>query len=240
MLKSLESKLTNWSSLSLIALVVANMIPILGVLFLGWDVLVIVGLFWGESVIIGLLTILRIIFASPRRVKTKHKLIGIPIFSWFFGWFISGIGVAIIFFLVVFPNEFLKDESLTQPMPEEDFFKVHWPGPLLLFQLGIESGRIMYYAMPQTAILAFFILTIRHGLSFITDYFLKGGRNNTDLNALTKEPIARIITLHFSMMIAGFLIIIFKPHMVILACLVTLKCLIEANLYFRKQFGRKD
>lgn len=233
--ETLESERKKLPSLPLIALILANMIPVVGVLYFEWNAFVIVGLYWAESIIVGFYTLLRFIFASPRIVSIEKKLIGIPIFSFLYGFSISGYGVLIIFFFVVFPSEFLQDQSWTPPMPEEDLFKVPWPGPLGLFQLGIESGRVMYYTMPKRAVLVVFCLMVSHGLSFVIDYILRGNRNYADIRILMGGLISRVLILHFSLMIGGFLILIFKPHVTILVCFVVLKCLIDAKLYLRQQ-----
>lgn len=232
--EKLESKRKR-TNLPLIVLVLMNIIPALGVLFFDWDVFVIVGIYWAESIIIGFYTLLKFIFAPSRIVSIIKKLIGIPIFSLFYGFFISGYGVVIIFFFVVFPSEFLQDHSLTPPIPEGDFLKVTWPGPFGLFQLGIDSGRIMYYTMPQRAVLVVFCLMISHGLSFVIDHILRGGRNYTDVRILLGPLTSRVLILHISLMIGGFLILIFKPHVTILVCMVLLKCLIDAKLYLSHQ-----
>jgi len=235
MLKKLDSVKKELPRLPLIALVLVNMIPVVGVLYFEWDAFVIVALYWAESIIIALHVVLRTIFAPARRVRLKYKLIGIPIFLWFFGWFISGLGTAIIFFFIIFPIAFLHEQSWTLPLLEDDFFQVSWPGPLGLFQLGIDSGKLMYYMMPQRAILVLFCLMISHGLSFIIDYILGGGRNYVDIRMLMGVPISRVLILHLSLMVGGFLIIIFKPHVTVLVCLVILKCLIDAKLYLSQQ-----
>jgi len=235
MLKKLDSVKKELPRLPLIALVLVNMIPVVGVLFFGWDPFVIVALYWAESIIVGFYALLKFIFAPIRIVSIRQKLIGIPIFLWFFGWFISGLGVAIIFFFLVFPIEFLHEQSWPLPLPEDDFFQVSWPGPLALFQLGIDSGRLMYYMMPQRAILVVFSMMISHGLSFIIDYILRGGRNYPNFRIHTGAPEVRILILHISIMIGGFLTLIFKPHVTILVCLVILKCLVDAKLYLSQQ-----
>ncbi len=216
-------------------LVLVNIIPALGVLFFDWDVFVIVGIYWAETIIVGFYALLKFVFAQTQIVSIRKKLMVTPLFLLLFGWFISAFGIFIIFFFVVFPSEFLKDPTLTLPMPENDLFKVHWPGPLLLFQLGIESGRIIYYTMPKRAIFVVFCLMISHGLSFIIDYILRGGRNYRNFRIEMRDPVARVLILHISLMIGGFLILIFKPHVTILVCMVLLKCLIDAKLYLSQQ-----
>src|SRR3954454_1231163 len=46
-------------------LIAANVLPLLGVLFLGWDTFSIVALYWSENVIIGAINVLKMITSAP-------------------------------------------------------------------------------------------------------------------------------------------------------------------------------
>ncbi len=48
---------------SVVVLVLANLVPVIGVLFLGWDVATILVLYWIENGIVGLLNIPKILLA---------------------------------------------------------------------------------------------------------------------------------------------------------------------------------
>jgi hypothetical protein len=50
---------------SVVALLAANVVPLLGVLFLGWSTFAIVVLYWAENVIIGAINVLKMIVCSP-------------------------------------------------------------------------------------------------------------------------------------------------------------------------------
>ena len=52
-------------AVSIIALVAANAIPLLGVIFLGWRVFSILLIYWMENVVVGVFNVLRILFADP-------------------------------------------------------------------------------------------------------------------------------------------------------------------------------
>ena len=51
-----------------LALVAANLVPLYGVLFLGWEVFQVVLLFWMENVVVGVFFILRLLTARPEGV----------------------------------------------------------------------------------------------------------------------------------------------------------------------------
>ena len=68
-------------SLSIQVLTVANLVPLFGVVFLGWDAAAIVLLYWVENLIVGLLNILRMILVKVESSgKQFEKLILIPFF----------------------------------------------------------------------------------------------------------------------------------------------------------------
>ena len=49
---------------SSIVLIVANLLPLLGVIFLDWDAFSIVALYWVENVVLGLINVLKLIVAK--------------------------------------------------------------------------------------------------------------------------------------------------------------------------------
>lgn len=52
---------------SVLSLIAANFLPLLGVLFLGWSTFAIVVVYWAENVIIGMINVLKMIVCSPSR-----------------------------------------------------------------------------------------------------------------------------------------------------------------------------
>lgn len=52
---------------SVLSLIAANFLPLLGVLFLGWSTFAIVVVYWAENVIIGIINVLKMIVCSPSR-----------------------------------------------------------------------------------------------------------------------------------------------------------------------------
>ncbi|NIA27398.1 MAG: hypothetical protein GWP02_05020 [Desulfobulbaceae bacterium] len=50
---------------SAIILILANLVPLAGVLFLGWRVFDVIILYWAENVVIGVINVLRMITCRP-------------------------------------------------------------------------------------------------------------------------------------------------------------------------------
>jgi hypothetical protein len=64
------------------ALVVANLLPLFGVLFLGWDAFSIVALYWVENIVIGGIHVLKMLVCRRQR-----SLLLIPFFALHYGFF---------------------------------------------------------------------------------------------------------------------------------------------------------
>ena len=79
-----------WYSPTALVLIAANLLPLYGVLVLGWAVLPIMVLFWLENIVIGVLNILRILFAGPAdAARWASKLLLVPFFTVHYGLWIQ-------------------------------------------------------------------------------------------------------------------------------------------------------
>lgn len=56
---------------SLVAIVLSNLIPVFGVAFLGWDAVQILILYWVENLVIGILTLPRILTAQATDIRQQ-------------------------------------------------------------------------------------------------------------------------------------------------------------------------
>src|SRR5207244_12968488 len=91
-----ESRLTP----SLVVLLLANALPIAGVLLLGWTVFPLVLLYWLENVVVGGFNVARLLLAQPREpAYWAGKLFLMPFFVVLFGMltFIHGVLVVALF-----------------------------------------------------------------------------------------------------------------------------------------------
>src|SRR3989442_6694392 len=71
---------------SLVALVVANALPLVGVLFLSWTVFPLVLLYWLENVVVGGFNVAKLLLAQPRQpVYWLGKAFLVPFFPVAFG-----------------------------------------------------------------------------------------------------------------------------------------------------------
>jgi hypothetical protein len=93
----------DWFDIPVIALLVANAIPLFGVLFLGWDAFYIVLLYWTENLVVGFYNVLKMVFAAvPHPIAHLGKLFLIPFFIVHYGGFTAVHG---FFVLALFHDE---------------------------------------------------------------------------------------------------------------------------------------
>ena len=142
---------------AVVALVVANAIPLAGVLFLGWSVWTILILYWLENGIVGVFNVLKMARAqgpdtADRRaiaqnpVPSGSKLALIPFFVIHYGlfWFVHGIFVLTLpLFTGMFGDSFVVEPD-GAPFPDGVPFPTGMEGSLLDFGIagrGRRSGR---------------------------------------------------------------------------------------------------
>ena len=91
------------SNIPLLALTAANVVPLFGAIFWGWEAFNIVLLYWAENLAVGFYNILKIAFAKvPHPSAHLGKLFLIPFFTVHYGGFTAVHGV---FVLALFKKE---------------------------------------------------------------------------------------------------------------------------------------
>jgi len=87
----------SWFRRPLLSLVVANTIPLWGVLFLGWSVFSVVFLYWAENLAVGFFNVLKMACAKGTgRPDRQPKWLLIPFFLVHYGGFVAGHGLFVI------------------------------------------------------------------------------------------------------------------------------------------------
>jgi Family of unknown function (DUF6498) len=159
-------------------LVAANILPLIGVLFWGWDVFPLLLVFWMENVVIGVLNVLKMLFADPADVALwAGKLFMVPFFCVHYGMFTAVHGV---FVLGLFggkgfqPSGFSPLESAARAASEYG----------LWLPIAVLAGS--------------------HLFSFVWNYFYRGEFRRASLAQLMMKPYGRIIVLHVTLLLGGF------------------------------------
>ena len=205
--------------LAVIALILANTIPIFGVLYLGWDAFHVVLLYWSENLLIGFYNILKILFASvPHPLAHSVKLLIIPFFIIHYGLF------TFVHCLFIF-SIFNMDLNLN-PMAGKT-------GPvfILFFQAFFNIFKQIYTTIPLQMRYAIFALFLSHGVSFVYNYFLKKEYKSAKAQNLMAAPYGRVFVMHLTVMVGGFLSKSLGSPVAILLLLIVLKTIVDINFH---------
>lgn len=103
-----------------LALIIANFIPLWGVLFRGWDIANILHLYWAENLAFGLITILRILTNRHARGSLPGKVFLSVFFTIHYGIFCYGHSV------FVFSDFIGGSHRLGASSGAADYLREHW------------------------------------------------------------------------------------------------------------------
>ncbi len=205
------------SRTTVVALVAANLVPLIGVLVWNWSVFEIVFVYWAENLIIGLMVLLKIIFSqgevtarggaknmkSPAAEQSGRaaviaggtKLFLVPFFIVHYGIFCAGHGT----FLFTF---FGRDDS----------------------SLAIDSVADVLTTPLQIALGALFI---SHLFSFFRNYIGAGEYQRLSPPQLMMSPYKRIVILHVAIILGAALTEFLGSPVGVLVILVAAKIVLD-------------
>ncbi|MGD9055674.1 MAG: DUF6498-containing protein, partial [Desulfobacterales bacterium] len=180
---------------SIIALMVANLVPLIGVVFLGWDAAAIVLLYWIENLIVGFFNILRMLLVKVEsRSKQFQKLFMIPFFCVHFGGFCAVHGVfLLVLFKIGSPDEAMADSGA-------------WIGPLIFIQLLYGVVMQLWHGRPPGLEWPAVGLFVSHGISFIKNFINGQQYLLLKMKDIMMRPYKRIMLMHLAIIFGGVLI----------------------------------
>ena len=205
---------------SVIALICVNLFPVFGVLYWGWDVFPIMLLFWSENVIIGFYNVLRMMACEFKEASAWiAKLFMIPFFIVHYGGFTAAHG---IFVFALFGGGLLQGSF--------------GPRPDVLWQVVQEYNLIFAVAA----------LFLSHGYSFVRNYLGRGEYRRYTLTRLVGLPYGRVVLLHITLILGGFLIAFLQSPTAGLLLFILLKIVMDLRAHLREHrdgdfdFGQKE
>jgi len=202
-----------WLRPSVIALVLANLVPVFGVIYFHWEVFPLMFLFWSENVIIGAFNVLKMLLASPDSpVSWIGKFFIIPFFCVHYGMFTFVHGI----FVVSLFGGGLKHG-------------VGFPNATTFWQIA-QDNHLGW---------AIFGLAVSRGISFATNYLFNGEYKRASLQQLMAQPYGRIVVLHVAILLGGFLMMALHSPVAGLILLIGLKIIFDLRGHFaeRKRFA---
>ena len=219
----------SWSA---IVLIVANLVPLGGVIFAGWSAFQIVWLFWFENVIIGGFNVLKMLtvglLGNPEGEAAKKPITAI------------GQRVASIVSMALLVAFFAAHYGL--------FSFGH--GQFVVGLLGKGSGMCewcslwgLYVGNTLVAVrdglgLAILVLLASHAFSFVANFLFKreySQYTRTNLGTLMGGPYARVMILHVAIILGAFFVLALGSPVGILALLVLLKIALDLALHLKER-----
>jgi hypothetical protein len=215
----------NSSAIAAVLLVLTNLIPLAGVLWLGWDLMLILALYWAENGIVGVINILKILTAEgPPPQNFRWSVNGRPATS------LTRLGTAGFFcvhyglFWVVhgvFVFTFVPAMSGLDPFGGGG---------------GVVDGGLLAAAPDAPALLAGGIvgLAISHGVSFWTNYLGRGEYRRLSPAEVMAQPYGRLVILHLTIILGAFVSIWIGTPIGSLIVLVFLKTALDLHFHLRQ------
>ncbi len=183
---------------SAVVLILTNIVPVFGVFFAGWDVGAIMALYWLENVAIGLLNVAKMLVARGGSPPFPAK-VGLSVFFCFhYGIFTLVHGV---FVFVVFQKG--------GPMGD-----------------GTAANGSLFSFVGKAASaygLAFLCLFGSHVFSFFTNFIGRGEYKEKHCMQVMIQPYGRIVILHVTILLGGFVTVFLGSPKSVLLLLVLLK-----------------
>ncbi|HEY8134822.1 MAG TPA: DUF6498-containing protein [Candidatus Limnocylindrales bacterium] len=192
--------------LAVAVLVAVNLVPLVGVLFWGWDVATILIAYWLENGVIGLINIPKIMLAAR-----DTPVIG-PVIAGFFALHYGGfwIGHGIFVFVIV-------------GMATRGAFG---------FFMGVDPiGNVA--RDPQVPLIALLLL-VSHGVSFFFNYMGRYEYLNTTPMKQMFQPYGRLVILHITIIVGAFFVIGLGQPVALVALLVILKTAVDLLFHLRE------
>lgn len=209
-------------SLSIVTLMVANLVPLIGVFFLGWDAAAIVLLYWIENLIVGFFNILRMLVVKVEsRSKQFQKMFMIPFFCVHFGGFCAVHG----FFLMAFFKIGSPDDAVAPSGA--------WLGPFIFLQLLYSVVMQLWHSRPPGLEWPAVGLFVSHGISFIKNFINGQQYLSQKLGDIMMRPYKRIVLMHVAIIIGGLLVMKLGSPVALLCVLIFLKIGIDIRLHVK-------
>ena len=209
-------------------LILANLIPLAGVLLFEWDILAKLLLYWTESVVIGVVNVLKMVFSQSDNVlKGLSEMTGRPILAEVSASLPQVSINAFKYFLV-------------------PFFVVHYGGFCyghLIVVLGFfsDAGLNQRAGMSLTELwqgsfwIAVAAIFSSHLFSFFRNYMGGGEYKRASLFLLMHRPYGRIIVMHVAIVLGAGLVMWLGSPLPMLLILIALKTFIDMRLHEKER-----
>ncbi len=219
----------NSSAIAVALLIITNLIPLVGVLWLGWDLMLILALYWAENGVVGVINILKILTAegtssSPstmrwsvngRPASSLSRLGTAGFFTIHYGLFWVVHGVFVFTFIPAMTG-------LAVPGLAPDGSR---PARSCPASRGVDVPVFAF------AVLG---LAISHGVSFWMNYLGRGEYKTLSPADVMTQPYGRLVIMHLTIVLGAFVSIFLGTPLGSLLVLVVLKTALDLAFHLRQ------
>lgn len=179
--------------LPLQALVVANLIPLAGVVFFDWNARNLLLLYWLENLVVGAYTLLRMLHAGGLRA-----LFPAAFFSFHYAFFCAGHGM----FILAIATLGGADGAAAPEAFDDDAW-----GPLMPFHMLWSLIESILRDAPGLLTLPLLAFVVSHGISTLVHHFIGGEDKGRGADDIMFDPYKRIVALHIAILAGSMLVI---------------------------------
>jgi hypothetical protein len=210
--------------LSLAGLILANLVPLVGVFAWGWDATMLVLLYWTENLIVGFYAILRIaLLPVKQRVEQFGKLLAIPFFCIHFGGFCAVHGLFLLLFFKIGKGPLMETPHGA------------WPGPLIFLQFLFGVIAQLWRCHPPGMEWPVLALAVSHGVSFVQNYLAGQERAATSMRTLMERPYQRIMLLHVAILLGAVPTLALGSPLPMVLLLIGIKIVIDLRMHTKSR-----
>jgi len=215
-----------------ILLLLANLVPIIGVLFFDWDIFQIMILYWFESAIVGFYTICKMIVIGAVRKEVTFKKTKDPIA----GQTVKGVGVLLgMLFMAAF---FCLHYGMFMYGHLTFIFAIFGQEGPLATTSDLISWQLVYNSLISVWV-AIAVLFISHGVSFLKNFIGQKEYEKVNPAFIMFTPYKRIILMHLTLIFGGMLVMFLKLPIAGLVLMIVLKVLFDTNAHIREHLFRR-
>lgn len=207
------------SPIALAALVGANLLPLVGVLFFDWSLFAVMLLYWAENGVIGVFNVFKMLTASRGGWlgALGERLFLVPFFTVHYGGFWLGHGV---FVFSLFGS---GTDSFGSGAPSS--------GPF-----GIDIG-VAQRVLGEGLWLALLGLVASHGVSFVLNFVSEGEFRRVTPSEMMFKPYGRVVILHVTIIFGGFIVMALGEPIGALLLMVGLKIAVDLWSHLREHWA---
>lgn len=212
-------RLSRSSPVAVALLVGSNLVPLLGVLFLGWDLGLILTAYWIENGVVGAINIAKIALAGGDAGSAGwEKFHAMSFFTLHYGIFWLGHGTLV---------------GVVAAVADQGGFDVQVGEGAFIGPLGFPLGA--WGLDPLVLGLVALALAVSHGVSFWVNFLGKGEYRSATAQGQMWAPYGRMAVLHVTLLGGAFAIALLGASAGPIATMVIAKTVLDLGLHLRER-----